>query len=150
MPRPTRAHGRPGTEVIPTGWAADHRPVLAGTRRGDLALRKPGTTQAWSDADQAMVSIPLPVHFTGTCRVQAIDTQARERVVAGDPETTVDYLITTDINPADTPDTSPAQGDLATVTDTGDPLLDGRVFRVTRVGTGTELFERYLFCTLNG
>lgn len=31
MPRPTRSQGRPGTQVFPTRWAAEHGDVLAST-----------------------------------------------------------------------------------------------------------------------
>lgn len=148
MPRPARSHGRPGTPVVPATWAASHRPVLAGTRHGSLAVRRDATTQEWSEADQQMVTVPVAPHFTGTCRVQALSQQATDRDVAADTETVADYLITTDVTDS-AADAQPAEQQLATVTDTGDPLLEGRTLRIVQVGRGTELFERYLFCTLD-
>lgn len=148
MPRPTRAHGRPGTPVVPDAWAASHRPVLAGTRRGTLAVRRDATTQTWDNELEQNVTVPVDPHFIGTCRVQALGNQARDRVIAGDPETVADYLIATEVTDA-APDAQPLEQQLATVTDTGDPLLDGQTLRIVQVVRGTELFERYLFCTLD-
>lgn len=148
MPRPTRSHGRPGTPVVPAGWAASHRPVLAGTRHGGLVVRRDATTQDWDAAEQQNETVPVAPHFTGTCRVQLLGQQPRDRVVVGDTETTADYLITTEVTDA-AANAQPAEQQLATVTGTGDPLLDGQTLRIVAVGRGTELFERYLFCTLD-
>lgn len=148
MPRPTRSHGRPGTPVVPTSWAASHRPVLAGTRHATLAVRRDATTQDWDDDLEQNVTVPVAAHFTGTCRVQALSQQATDRDAAADTETTADYLLTTDVTAAPAAD-QPAEQQLATVTDTGDPLLEGRTLRIVQVVRGTELFERYLFCTLD-
>lgn len=148
MPRPTRSHGRPDTPVVPAAWAASHRPVLAGTRHGTLTVRVDATTQTWDNASEQNVTTPAAAHFTGTCRIQALGNQARDRVIVGDTETIADYLITTDVTDAAVDD-QPAEQQLATVTDTGDPLLEGRTLRIIQVGRGTELFERYLFCTLD-
>lgn len=148
MPRPTRAHGRPGTPTMPASWAASHRPVLDGTRRAAISVRADATTQTWDDEGQEMVSTPALPHFTGTCRVQALGNQARTRIAVGDPETTADYLITTDVTDTNA-DAQPAEQQLATVTGTGDPLLDGRTLRIVQVSRGTDLFERYLFATLD-
>lgn len=139
-------HGRPGTEVIPADWATDHRPVLAGTRRGTLTVRADATTQTWDADTEQNVTVPVSPHFIGTCRVQALGNQARDRDVAGDRETLADYLITTEVT---TGDEQPLEQQIATVTGTGDPLLDGQTLRILQVVRGTELFERYLFCTLD-
>lgn len=148
MPRPTRSQGRPGTPVVPADWAASHRPVLAGTRTGILAVRRDATTQTWDAGSEQMVTVPVDPHFTGTCRVQALGNQARDRVLVDDLETVADYLITTEVTAADV-DAQPLEQQLATVTATGDPLLDDRSLRIVQVVRGTELFERYLFCTLD-
>ena len=139
-------HGRPGTEIIPTEWAASHRPVLAGTRHGALAVRRDATTQAWDDDAEEMVTVAAAAHFTGTCRVQALGNQARDRIVAGDRETVADYLITTEVTDGAA---QPVEQQLATVSGSGDPLLDGQTLRIVQVVRGTELFERYLYCTLD-
>lgn len=146
MPRPTRSYGRPGTEVFPADWAASHRPVAEGTMLGTAALRHPGSTQAWDDELEQNVEVPLPAYATVACRVQALATQARPVVTAGDREVVAQYLVTV---PADTGDGELDELDLVTLTGTGDALLDGRTLTVAQVVLGTERFERDLFCTLD-
>ncbi|WP_435744910.1 DUF6093 family protein [Nocardioides sp. SYSU DS0663] len=142
---PRRLHtGRPGWPGPLDGWAEVHRPVVAATHTAPIGLRKPGTTQAWSDAEEQMVAVLLDPYWTGTARVQALATQARVVVTAGDTETVASYLVAVDAAAV------PAEGDLVDVSaGSGDPLLDGRTLRVLQVLVGTERMERDLFCTLN-
>lgn len=142
MPRPTRAQGRPGTPVIPTQWAAGHRPVVDKTGTAGCKLRKPGTTQQWDPDTDQNLSVPYDPYYDGTARVQALATQAREVTVAADPETIAQYLI---VVPASV---SPATDDLVEIADSGDPLLDGQVLRIVQVAMGSLRFERDLFCVL--
>lgn len=144
--RPTRAQGRPGTPVIPATWAASHRPVVDRTMNGTAALRHPGTTQTWDDELEQNVEAPLDPFATVSCRVQALATQARPVVTAGDREVVAQYLV---VVPASTGTSELLELDLVTLTDTGDPLLDGRTLTVAQVVYGTERFERDLFCTLD-
>lgn len=141
MPRPTRSYGRPGTAVIPAAWAASHRPVADGTMTAHAEVRQPGTVQAWSAASEQMVAAPRDPYYTGRCRVQALATQAHTVVVAADPEVVASYLVTVSAAAA------PAEGDLVTVTDSGDDLLDDRTLLVVQVTTGSQVVERDLFCT---
>lgn len=134
--------GRPGTRAVPTDWAAAHRPTVAGTRNGTAALRKPGTTQTWSNERDEMVSTPHPAYWTGSARFQALGTQARVVTTAEDTETVASYLV------AIAAAATATDGDLVDVTASGDPLLDGRTLRVVQVLTGTERFERDLLCNL--
>lgn len=140
--RPTQSQGRPGTPVIPAGWEAGHRPVVEGTLTATASLRKPGTQQSWDPDLEQMVAVPLAPYATGAARVQALRGEARNITLADDTQVLADYLI---VVPASV---APATGDLVTVTASGDPLLDGRVFVIHQVALGTERFERDLFCTL--
>ena len=144
--RPRRAQGRPGTAVIPAGWAVSHRPVVEKTQATAITLRHPGTTQEWSQELEQNVEVPLDPYFTGTARVQALATQARPIVTVGDREVVAQYLVTI---PVDTGAAEPAELDLVAVSDSGDPALDGRTLLVAQVVRGSLLFERDLFCTLD-
>lgn len=144
MPRPTRAYGRPGTKVLPADWAASHRPTVEGTLHGTVTLRRPGSTQTWSDALGEMVETPRAPYATVACRVQRLGgDRAHTVTVAGDREVVADYLV---VIPAAT--AGVAHLDLATVSATGDALFDGRTLTVGEVVHGTERFERDLFCVL--
>lgn len=143
MPRPQRSYGRPGTAVIPAGWAAGLAPVADGTRTAACSLRRPGTAQAWSEELQQNVEVPLPAYWTGTVRVQALATQARPVVVVGDREVVAQYLVTA---PAAV---DPDELDLLALSDTGDPALDGATLTVLQVVRGSLLVERDMFCTLD-
>lgn len=142
MPRPRRAFGRPGTAVIPTRWAADHRPVAEGTMTAPCTIRVPGTTQVWSPELEQNVETPIDPYFTGMCRVQALTNDARDVDAADDAVTVSGYLVTVPAHVA-------AQVDhLVVATDTGDTTLDGRALRVRDVVRGTHRFERDLYCSL--
>lgn len=143
MPRPSRSQGRPGTAVIPSGWAEGHRPVVDKTGTAACTIRVPGTVQGWDDTTEQNESTPNAAYYTGSCRVQSLATQARQVTVAGDPETIASHLV---VVPATI---SPATNDLVKVTASGDTLLDGRVLRVVQVVYGSLRFERDLFCVLN-
>lgn len=143
-PRPRQATGRPGTPVIPTGWATAHATVVEGTLRGVVELRHPGTQQAWSDTADGMVAVPLDPYATAVpARILELTGEARVVHAGEDTELIVDFLV---VIPA--AQAGLAERDLVTVTSSGDLLLDGRVLQVERVLRGTERFERDLLCTL--
>ncbi|GAW54742.1 DUF6093 family protein [Nocardioides sp. PD653] len=142
--RPTRSQGRPGTPVVPVDWAASHRPVAEATMLGTCSLRHPGTTEDWSDELEQMVEVPLAPYAADTpCRVQALATQARPVVTAGDREVVAQYLVTVPAH------LFPYELDLVTVTGSGDALLDDQTLLVVQVVRGTERFERDMFCSLD-
>lgn len=133
--------GRPGTPVIPEGWAAAHRPVAEKTMTATASIREPGGTPGWDEEAEESTLVPHDPYFTGPCRVQALATQAGLAVVAEDPETVASYLITV---PASVTAT---EEQLVTVTDTGDPALEGKTLRIRQVVRGSLRFERDLICT---
>ncbi len=112
---------------------------------GTVALRQPGGVSAFNDTSGQVELIPHPAYATDLpCRVQALTAQARTvAAAAGDDEVVADYLITVPLAT-----NGVLEGHLATVTDTGDPDLDGHTLRVVQVVRGTHRFERDLFCTL--
>lgn len=141
MPRPVQAQGRPGTPVVPQ--MAGVQSAADRTRSAAASLRHPGTTQTYSDELEQNVETPLAAYWTGTVRVQSLYTQARPVVVVGDREVVAQYLVTAPV--AVVPD----ELDLVTLTDSGDPALDGRTLTVLQVVRGSLPVERDLFCTLD-
>ncbi|WKN47146.1 DUF6093 family protein [Nocardioides sp. Arc9.136] len=143
MPRPRHAQGRPATPVIPTDWAATHAPVVAKTWTATVELRRPGGTSDWNPTTEQNELTPHPPYYAAACSIQAEATQAREATAAEDATVVAGYLLTV-------PVTADAHvDDLATVTGTGDTLLEGRTLTVRDVVRGSQLVERDLFCTLN-
>jgi hypothetical protein len=130
-------------QVIPADWEVSHRVVAGGTHRGRISLRIPGTTQAWSDADQEMKTTPIEPYATGVpARVLELNGEAKVIRTGEDTEVVVDFLVAV---AADRDDV--AAGHLVTVTVATDGLLVGTTLKVDHVGRGTERFERSLYCT---
>lgn len=143
MPRPTRSHGRPGTQVFPTDWATSHRPVAEKTMcDATVQLRHPGTEQDWSDAAGQMVEVPLPPYYDGPARIQALATRDQTTITAGDRVVTIRYLV---VVPADV---DPTVDDLVTVTVVDDVHLEDRSLLVAQVTAGSLRWERDLGCVL--
>jgi hypothetical protein len=128
--------------VIPADWDAAHRPVVEGSLRGRVALRVTGTRQVWTGTRNDLVPNE-PYAADIPARIQALSGQARVIQLADDTEVIVDYLVVIPARYA------PKSGHLVDVTDSGDPALDGRALRIEKAVTGTERFERDLFCTLD-
>lgn len=138
------AQGRPGTEVIPTGWAAQHRPVVEKTMVDAIVeLRDPtGLVSGWDEASEQVKASASPAYWSGGARVQILDQQGKQPVAAEDPESVANYLI---VIPADV---APVEGHLVKVTAVDDQALQGRSLRILTVARGSEMWERDLFCEL--
>ncbi|GAB2762061.1 DUF6093 family protein [Nocardioides pakistanensis] len=138
------ATGRPGTEVIPTGWATGHGTAADGSKTATVTLRQPGTTTSWDEANQRTVSTPLAPYATDVpARIQALTNDARTVDAAEQQVTVAGYLVAVPLA------LDPAVGDLIQVTSSGDPTLDGRDLTVVDVVRGSLRLERDLFCTLS-
>lgn len=143
MPRPTRSHGRPGTAVVPEGFGPDHAPVAEGSQTAWIVIRRPGDTQEWDEETEQMVTVPHDPTYTGGCRVQSRQTgSGRTVTVAADPEVTASYTIAVPVT------ATVAAGMVGLVTETDDPLLDGRTVIVRQLLHGSLLVERVLLCDL--
>lgn len=136
--------GRPGTLVFSDDWAATAGAVTAKTLNATVALRHPGTQQAW-DADlEQNVQVPLDPYYTGDCAIGAVLSRSQAGVVvAGEDQVDVagyQILLLRGV--------AAEEGDLVTVTDTGDATLDDRTLTVREVERASRRFSRLLFCTL--
>jgi hypothetical protein len=131
-------------QVIPPGWGAHHRAVVAGSWNGAVTITgaPPGTSH-WDDDLEQNVADPGPTVYNGPARVQALAGQGRTVVLADDTEVLVDYLV---VVPHDVPAVA---GHRLVVTDGhDDPLLEAQPLTVRQVVMGTERFERDLMCTI--
>jgi hypothetical protein len=149
MVRPLGHNGRPGTEVIPQEWAADHRPVAAGTMTGLCVIRTQGrwdnTVEPAVQALGDLVLGPDPV----PCRAQRINRE--QTIVVGEQQTTLaDYLLTLPYTPIEI-----EVGHIAYLQQlpadlgTDGELLIGKPLVVTAVGLGSILWERDLYVSLD-
>lgn len=154
MPRPTRAQGRPSTAVIPAGWSAGHRPVIAKTLTGTCEIRRPGGVAGAFDPDLGYAPVtPHAPHHAGPCRVQVLPALEQERVTGGQDVTLVGYQVTVEWDATvEPPDDTSLVDQLVKVTavdGNGDPSLVGRELTVRSVMRGSLAWERDLICTDN-
>lgn len=144
MPRRGMLYGRPGTQVIPDGWAANLAPVVNGTHTVPATLRHPGTVESWDEASQQMGHTPLAAYWTGRARFQALVGGGRRRDTptdSGDAVHITNYLVAL---PLDVVDVKP--GDLVTVGGPpGDPALEGRTLLIKDVTDGELELERVCY-----
>lgn len=138
------AFGRPGTQVIPTGWSAAHRPVVDGTRTSRCTVRKPGTIKgAFNDVTGTYAQTARPPYAGGMFRIQVLALAAQDTVTGEEQVPSVGYLVTGPVY------IHAAPGDLVHVVDAGpngDPSLTGRDLVVKSVTRGSLAWERDLHC----
>lgn len=135
--------GRPGSQVIHPDWQTAPQGISAGAGTAACTIRHPGSASAWDAATEQMVNVPNAPYYAGSCRVEELDTQARQVVAADDPETIARYSV---VIPAAE---LGAIDDLVRVSGSGDALLDGQTLRVVSIELGSARFERVLYCVLN-
>lgn len=139
------AHGRPGTRVIPAGWAAQHRPTAEGTMTGAVCeIREPDTVGAFdTNLGRRPITPGTLVRGNVPCRVVRVN---REQVhsLAEQQVTTLDYLVTVPL------EVLGARVDhvvrFTSVEPGGDTDLLTTKLIVTAVLKGTQVWERDLYC----
>lgn len=146
--RPQQALGRPGTPVIPDIWSTAPRVVIGKTLTATCAIRHPGGVKgAFNSTTGTYPITPHAPHFTGAARVQVLNAQEREQLVADQDVTTVGYRVVVPLEADQT-----QVDDVVTVTvvnEHGDPVLPDHDLVVTSVATGSLAWERDLICTDN-
>lgn len=133
---------RPGSRVIPTGWEAHHRPVLATTRTATITFRRFSGPPV-HDAETGSTSRPTAVVYTGQFRIQEDQETGHETDAAAQQITTHRYQMSGPV------EVDLEIDDVGTVTAANDPTLIGRELRVTDIERGSLLFERTFMATDN-
>lgn len=133
--------------VIASDWAAAHQPVVDGTlTAATVSLRDPQAppqSTGWDDATQQNVTVPAGPYWTGGARIQILDQQGKQPVVAEDQESVANYLVVVTGSVG-----AVREGHRVKVTDCDDAALTGRELRVVTVARGSHRWERDLFCEL--
>lgn len=136
------------TRVIPDGWAAHHRPVVAQALTVDVTIREPGSTPSGPRDPETGVrpSAPHSPHFTGKARIQVTPIAGSAEVVTADQEVTqVAYLVVVDRD--ESAETAVEHiVKITAVDDNADPTLVGRELTVAVVRRGSLTWERDLIC----
>lgn len=148
MPRPTQAAGRPGTPVIPTAWAAGHRPVVEKTFTAVCEIRRPGGTSIFDPVTGTNTITPNAAHYTGPCRVQVLPALEQEAVTGAQEVTTLGYRVSITHDAAPTLKVDDLVK-ISTVDDNGDPTLIGRSLPVRSFARGSLAWERDIYVTDN-
>lgn len=142
------AGGRPGTEVIPTGWAEAHQPVVEKTLvDAVVSLADPtATAMEFNESTRQNELTSAPAYYTGGARIQILDQQGQQvGVPSGDPEDQSDYLVVVAASVG-----AVREGHRVTVDSCDDEALEGLQLRVDTVARGSHRWERDLFCSLTG
>jgi hypothetical protein len=139
--------GRPGTQVIPTDWAASHAGVIdkVTATASTVAIGQPGGTSAWNEGLGRTVTQPKDPVYAGPAELMAVSDTARALTVVEDPiksrvyDVTLPYAATKLIVP-----------EMVITVDTSDPdpMLAGRTLRVHAIERGSRRFSRVLLAVL--
>lgn len=143
MPRKKRAHGRPGTTVIPEAWETDHRPVVSKTLRGRCTIHAPSppaTLQVKPDLTYEPTDGPAAAVYDGPFRAQALNAKESTGLVGDQEQITAGYLVVVEAD-ADVPIRS-----VVTFAEASDPELVGCRLVVRKIARGSHRFERDLWC----
>lgn len=143
MPRPNRAHGRPGTPMVPANFEDDHAFVIRKTHTATCRITAPagGTPVIGDDLTYPEHTAPTPT-YTGGCRVQELSRDEKERRLGDEVQSAVAYLVVVEHSADDI-----ARGHVVEVTGSSDPTLTGdRRLVVARVTRGSVRWERDLYC----
>ncbi len=142
MPRPNRAYGRPGSEVIPHDWSSSHAPVVEATLTGSCRVLPPtDPTDLVAAADLTVSAAAGEATHTGPFRLQQQNAQAAVAMLGDQFQTTAAYLI---VLRADAE--IPYGAGVVIDTCPEDPTAVGRRFTVRKVARGSQRFERDLWC----
>lgn len=136
------------TRVIPIGWSQHHRPVANGSMTARCEITRVTGPDPWPPTDdppQRPIVWPTGDDL-GRCRVQEIDA-VKEPATIAQTAGVRSYLVTVPIDGL--PQLKAGeQSDIVTITECDDdPLLVGRVLRITDIQHGSLMFERDLVCT---
>lgn len=141
MPRPNRAHGRPGTRVIPVNFERDHARVMEGSRTAVCVIHGPSDGTPVFDPDLGYSVAPAaPKVYEGSIRVQALSAADQNRIVGEQDQATASYLAAIDHQAPRVP-----AGSTITFTATTDGWLVGDTLFVRNGDLGTVRFERHLY-----
>ena len=144
MPRPTRAQGRPGTQVISADWETSHAPVVRKTCTATCKVWAAADNAPSINADLSYDAASDTVLYTGSCRIQVLNIGDSTRTLGEEYQAKAGYLVVIDRDANSTID----RGCVVEVTASSDPslLAAGRRLAVARVDRGSLRFERDLYC----
>ena len=135
-------HGRPGSKIIPTDWAAQHRPTAEQTMGTALCeIRKPSTLGSLNTTTGQHAVTPGVLVYSGKCRVVRLAQADRQERVAEQLSSLADYMVTL---PTIAIGIRPGHKVTFTAGDDAD-LLDLTMTVVATV-TGSHIWERDVFC----
>lgn len=120
---------------------------MAGTRTAAVTICRPGAVKgSWDETTGTWPMVPHAPHFTGTARIQALDSQEQEHLAADQQVTTTGYRISVDLACDEA-----LVDDIVTVTaldaTVGDPFTVGHEFIVRSLAHGSTSWQRHLIVT---
>lgn len=161
MPRQQRAHGRPGTRVLPIDWQSGHAPVLATTLPSRVTIGPAHGAQVWDRDAKRTVAAPGSVVYDGPARLNLVGDRmggrSRQADAAGEVVDVAQYAVALDIAVpgADLVEighrlivVAPAEGDPRPAADQDDPTLWGRTLWVASIVRDSQRFARQISARL--
>lgn len=146
MPRPRQSHGRPGTQVFPDNWQAEHAQVIATTFDSVIKIGTAGPPAWNSTRNQTETAIVAPV-YDGPAAIGPISTSdGRQLEVVDELTHPRSYEISLEVGAAGL-----KPGQRVLVDESPDTMLPaGSLLIVDSVERSSRRFSRVLYATLDG
>lgn len=147
MPRPRQAQGRPGTAVIPAGWATSHAQVInrAVATASTVMIGPAGGASAWNEGLGRTVTAAAAPVYAGPAAVMVVTDTTRALTVVEDPIKQRVYEITL---PHDATALIEVEHVVFVQAGDPDPMLAGRDLQVAQIERGSRRFSRVLLAVL--
>lgn len=147
MPRPVQAQGRPGTPVIPAGWAQSHAQVVqrAIATASSVRIGPAGGASHWDEGLGRTVTASAPAVYSGIAELMVVTDTTRALTVVEDPIKQRVYEVTL---PYDATGLLEVEHVVFVQAGDPDPMLAGRDLRVAQIERGSRRFSRVLLAIL--
>jgi hypothetical protein len=133
---------RPGTQVIPTGWAAYHRPTAEATMTDTVELRRPSSASVFDEAAGSSAYPDPTTLATTSARIQRLPRR-------GGSDDVGDRAVVVQLYQVSLPVSAPEvriDDQVYVTTAATDPQLVGVLLTVREVRLGSQVWQRDLMC----
>lgn len=141
-----RSHtGRPGTAVVPDGWAAAGGAVVDQSHPSSVSIGQAGGAAAYNPTTNQTEAAAVAPVYVGRATLMLLQTRGdQSETVVDDPTAARKYDVTLTYAAS----AGVQVGHVITVAADPDPMLVGRTLRVEAIERGSRRFSRVLLAIL--